>query len=431
MRFCLNIVQAMMELVLAPLLVVLASAARLWPKRIAIGLGPEPMINYVYHQRALAAQGYSAETYVLHTYYITDEFNVRADRWFGSSSWLPLKVLGLLRLWFYSLRTYRCVYHSFWGSPLSATLLLHRLDPLLYRLAGVKVVILPYGSDVQDLARCPNLSFKHAMSQDYPKFRFLRRRIEQQVDRWTCQADHVVSGVEWVDYQVHWDTLTLAHFSIDTEQWSPAAELQQPATSSKPQPVRVLHAPNHRAIKGTDFFVRAVEELRQEGLDVELVVAEKLSNDEIRTLMQQVDIVADQLIIGWYAMFALEAMALGKPVLCYLRGDLLEFYTREGLLQPGEMPIVNCSPSDLTAALRRLVVDAALRRDVGARSRDFVVRHHGLEVVGRRFAAINRSLGIEPDRPMPEADRTSRSSVVVPHGSTTTVPPPADSLVTR
>ena len=46
-----------------------------------------------------------------------------------------------------------------------------------------------------------------------------------------------------------------------------------------------------------------------------------MSNEEVIKLIQRADLVIDQLVIGWYAMFAIEAMSLGKPVICNLRSD--------------------------------------------------------------------------------------------------------------
>ena len=105
----------------------------------------------------------------------------------------------------------------------------------------------------------------------------------------------------------------LAHFSIDTDKW-------KPNSSYKNNTLKVLHAPNHRKIKGTEFFISAINELKSEGYPIELILLEKVSNEEIKKIMSSVDIVADQLIVGWYAMFALEAMSMEKPVLCLCQG---------------------------------------------------------------------------------------------------------------
>ena len=149
-------------------------------------------------------------------------------------------------------------------------------------------------------------------------------------------------------------------------------------------------------MKGTQHFEDAVAALQAEGLDVQIRLLEGVSNAEIREAIAETDIVADQLVVGWYAMFALEAMSMGKPVLCYLRPDLKTFYEANGLLDPGELPIVHCTPCDVTAQMRRLVADDALRQEVGAASRAFVVRRHSLAAMGAVFDRINRSIDIQP-----------------------------------
>jgi glycosyltransferase involved in cell wall biosynthesis len=106
--------------------------------------------------------------------------------------------------------------------------------------------------------------------------------------------------------------------------------------------------------------------------------------------MQDADVIADQFVIGWYAQFALEGMALSKPVLCYLREDLLELYTLFSFA--GECPIVNTSPFEIKERLRELAGDTALRAELGERGRRYVVEHHSLEAIGAMFDEIFRAL---------------------------------------
>lgn len=385
------------ELIAAPLVVVVAILARFRAKPIDVGLGPQPMINNVYHKQALTAYGYRAETFVENVYFITDEFDVRADQSFlGRHAllrpWLAVYLFG------WAVRRYRCLYLYFNGGPLHArNHFLWRLEPWLYKLAGVKIVVMPYGGDVQDLTRTSNLLFKDAVAQDYPQFKLRRRRIAAQIDLWTRHADHVISGCDWVEYMPHWDTLMLGHFSIDTERWKPDADAPSPASGASGK-LRILHAPNHRTIKGTSHFVRAVAELAQEGVPVELVILERVSNAEVKAVMRTVDVVADQLIIGWYAMFAIEAMALGKPVLCYLRPDFEQLYIEAGVVVKGEIPIVNCTIGNLKDVLRGLALNRERLDVIGQRSREFVLRYHSTQVVGRQFDQINRGLGLAPSQ---------------------------------
>jgi glycosyltransferase involved in cell wall biosynthesis len=382
------------EVLVVPLLFVVATLARWRNKEIDVGLGPEPLINNVYHKRALARCGYSAETFVNAVYFITTAFDVRGDRWLawlrpGSVRLRVVSVLLALRvLW-----RYRSLYISFNGGPLGgATVWLWRLEPALLRLARVRTLILPYGSDVQDMQLSPNLTFKHAKAQDYPGDRRRVARVKGQVGLWTRRADHIIGGCEWVDYMGHWDTLVLAHFSIDTEAWA-----SEPAPAAEPErPLRIVHAPNHRTIKGTRFFIDAVEQLRAEGVPVELVLLERVPNERIRETIRAADVVADQLVVGWYAMFALEGMAMRKPVLCYLRPDLKQLYERAGLIAPGEIPIVECTPETVKEAIRGLALRRHELASIGERGRAFAVRHHSLAAIGTVFDRINRRLGIEP-----------------------------------
>jgi glycosyltransferase involved in cell wall biosynthesis len=369
-----------------------ALVARFIPKSFDVGLGPEPMVSYLYHKRALEMQGYTAQTFVRDVYYITDAFDVRADLVLRGA----LSALAKYYLFALVVSRYRCLYTSFKGGPLGSSALLWRIEPLFYRIARVKTVILPYGADVQVLTRSPSLLYKHAISQDYPGQRFMRRLIASRIDLWTKHADHIIGGCEWVDYLYHWDTLMLSHFSIDTEQWKPARDRASRLLPEAARTFVILHAPNHKVLKGTSYFEKAVDELRKEGFDVELKVVEKVPNLEICALMQSVDLVADQLVIGWYAMFAIEAMATGKPVLCYLREDLKQFYISAGMISADEMPIIECSPFTVKEVIKKLLGHKEALEEIGRRSRAFVEKNHSLESVGKVFCAINRSIGLQP-----------------------------------
>jgi glycosyltransferase involved in cell wall biosynthesis len=393
MRLLIFFVRGLVEFLALPVLVLVAGLSRFFDRAIDVGLGPEPLINNVYHKRALMKYGYSAETFVTSLYFITDDFDRRLI--FNSRFvrlFLPFAVFLL------SVVRYKCVYFYFNGGPLFHTASLWRIEPFLFRLAGVRTVVMPYGGDVQCLDRCPNLLFRHAMAMDYPAHRFRLSAIRNRIDLWSRYADHVIAGCDWVDYLYYWNTLMLAHFSIDTEVWREVSADVESRTPNADSPLRVLHAPNHRELKGTRYFVQAVQELSREGVPIELVMAEKLPNDQIRELIKSVDVVADQLVIGWYAMFAIEAMSLGKPVLCYLRDDLMRFYVDAALIGADEIPVINCSPSTVKEALRSLVARHHELRTIGRRGRAFVEKHHSLEAVGKTFDSINRSLGVMPSR---------------------------------
>jgi glycosyltransferase involved in cell wall biosynthesis len=90
------------------------------------------------------------------------------------------------------------------------------------------------------------------------------------------------------------------------------------------------------------------------------------------------DVVVDQLLVGWYGTFAVEAMALGRPVLSYVRED-----------EPDDnpfgasLPIVRTSPRTLVADLAAVLADRARREELGWAGRAFAEEHHDPVAIAR------------------------------------------------
>ena len=381
-------VLAILEVLLIIPCFVISYLSRYSSRKIDVGLGPEPLISNVYHKKALIQRGYSAETFVSEVYFITDEFDINLSRWRSN---LLTAVMIPFYLFLRCLFRYKSLFIHFHGGPLWTTIILDRFEPHFYRMAKIRVVVMPYGSDVQVLTRSKNLYFKHTVSIDYPNFRLYRRRVSKSVDRWTRYADWVIAGCEWVDYMYHWDTLMLAHFSIDLERWTPT---KQGAEIGRAEKLRILHAPNHVAIKGTKALVDAVETLKREGFGIELVLMRGVPNSEIQKAIESVDLVADQFVIGWYAMFAMEAMAMEKPVLCYLREDLIDLYVKAGLVRREEIPIINTNLLEIKEKIRWVYSHREELIKIGERGREFVKNHHSTERIGEVFRNILTSFGL-------------------------------------
>ncbi len=174
--------------------------------------------------------------------------------------------------------------------------------------------------------------------------------------------------------------------SYDAIRWVPEAEVIPPGVdlarielappSDRARPL-IVHAPSSRRRKGTEHVIAAAT-----GLDADLELVEGLHHDEAFERYRAADIVVDQLNAGWYGLFAIEAMALGKPVVTFLHHEAVRrtekaFGTR--------VPIVSATADTLREALRPLVADEARRRELGAASRAYVEQVHDLEHVTDRL----------------------------------------------
>ncbi len=168
--------------------------------------------------------------------------------------------------------------------------------------------------------------------------------------------------------------------SYDAIRWVPEAEVIPPGIdlakiapappSDRSRPL-IVHAPSHRGRKGTEYVLAACEGL---GADLELV--EGLHHDEAFERYRAADIVVDQLNAGWYGLFAIEAMALGKPVVTFLHDEAVR-RTEEAF--GVRVPIVNATKETLRERLHELVASGEERRRIGASSRAYVEQVHDLE----------------------------------------------------
>jgi glycosyltransferase involved in cell wall biosynthesis len=145
-----------------------------------------------------------------------------------------------------------------------------------------------------------------------------------------------------------------------------------------------MHAPSSRARKGTEHVVAACAEL-----NVDLEIVEGLDHREAFERYRRADVIVDQLNAGWYGVFAIEAMALGKPVVTFLHDEAVQ-RTEEAF--GVKVPIVNATKETLAAALRPVAESPEERRRVGAASRAYVEQVHDLERVADRLLALYAGL---------------------------------------
>jgi glycosyltransferase involved in cell wall biosynthesis len=150
------------------------------------------------------------------------------------------------------------------------------------------------------------------------------------------------------------------------------------------RPLVIVHAANHREFKGTNFLIKAVNELIADGYLIDLRLIEKMPNLEALENYRLADIIIDQCLIGFHGYFALEGMALGKPVMSFIRNP------NEDLLMPNECPLINISTETLKPEIARLYQNRSALIEIGQRGRKYIEKFYTLEAVsGRMSVAFN------------------------------------------
>jgi glycosyltransferase involved in cell wall biosynthesis len=342
----------------------------------AILWAPRPIMNIKYSSLADRLHGYRSDTLVYEIFHL----NQRADFDYSLARVYAVPVLGALvpyATFLWAGLRYDVFGFFFTGGLLTPSPFWWIELPLL-RLAGKKIVVYPYGQDAR-IASLTRKSGRWNAYTDVPPGQEDRdeRDVRRRLAAFGRYANVVLGCADLVEHLPRLDGVFL--YPFDADAW-------QPTPASEDGVVTVVHSPNHRHYKGTRYLLEAVETLQREGLPIELVLVEKMANEEAREVYRRSDLIADQFLIGAYALLAIEGMALGKPVLCYLNPRFEPFHP-----EWAECPIVSANPVTLLEELRRLVLDREERHRLGARGPGYVRKYHSLENVGAKMDEIYRA----------------------------------------
>jgi glycosyltransferase involved in cell wall biosynthesis len=258
--------------------------------------------------------------------------------------------------------------------------MLQRMELGILRLRKIPVFVHYQGDD----ARQGDYSLEHfefSIASQVPPGYYTPRS-----DKWRRRQIALMSRHAAGIYAVNPDLLNVLPPSAEFVPYGHIAiqEWEPHFTQAHPGPLVFAHAPSNRSVKGTDLILEAIEELRAEGHVVEVDLIEGVSNAEALARYAKADVVIDQLYAGWYGGVAVEAMALGKPVVGYLRESDLQF------LPPGmerDLPLFRATPATIKDVLRGIV--EMPRTELVARaqaSRAFVERWHDPAAITSKIA---------------------------------------------
>lgn len=262
------------------------------------------------------------------------------------------------------------LFHFHYGS----SLLNDNADLPEIRRLGKKMIMHHWGNDVRfhDVARLNN---PYVYTGDSPPNDAIRAKLTF-ISAYIKQA--IVQDYEVYEYVApFYRKVHVVPIAIDLSQFHPVYS----TSSSRPL---VLHAPTNPDFKGTSVVEQAIRELQQEH-DFEYRRIEQMNHEQAVQLYRNADIIVDQVRCGSYGLLSVETMALGKPVIAYIRDDLVSKF-------PPDLPIYNANPGNLKERLRTLLLNPALRTTLGVQGRSYVERHHAKEVVADRLERIYAQL---------------------------------------
>lgn len=263
------------------------------------------------------------------------------------------------------------VFHFHFGTSLT----LDHSDLAMIAKLGKSILMQHWGSEVRLLSQA-------RQTNPYAKVKVANEAsIRHRLSTLSATiSDCVVADMELYQYvKDYYENVYIVPSMVDLNAYHPISS----ATTLPKRPL-LVHAPTSQEIKGTQFVLRAVEKLKERySFDFRLV--QGMSHEEAKSVYQKADIVIDQLHIGSYGLLAVESMAMGKPVICWISDFMKENYHKE-------LPILSANPDNITQVLEYLLQNLDALPDIGQKSRAYVEQVHDMRTNSGEVLNIYRAL---------------------------------------
>lgn len=383
--------------------------------------GHIPLINNKYFSNAMRDYGYQSDTVVTHYYsvYEKEDFDIYTN-----------KILEQYRLnrfikkyfteWIlfdFALKQYDIFHICYQGLFLSNTKY-WRLEAEILHSCNKKIIMIPYGGDAFMYSKIKNSSQQHALLINYPSAGQNESQITERVEYWQKHADFCPGG-GMIDGFSRWDSLSPNFLSIDSKFLQ--KERKYNKADGRNGVVNIIHTPNHRGVKGTEFIIKAVNDLKNENLLVNLILLENKKNEEVkRILLEEADILVEQLIMVGYALSAIEGISAGLPVISNLEdANFNQLFSRYSFL--GECPIISSSPEKIKDTLRFLITNPSIREELGKCGRSYAKKYHSPATTQYLFNKIYEKIWYNKEvdtinlfHPLHEASYNNQSEIIKP-----------------
>lgn len=250
--------------------------------------------------------------------------------------------------------------------------------PLLHG-KGKKMVMHHWGNDVRSVKRNSKLNI-FPIPPSYNSDELIHENLiyfSKYIKHVIVQDYELYPHV--ADYYEHVHVLPLACNHHNIPYAYPSPDNRHPV---------VIHAPTNREFKGSAYIEKAIVDLKSSHPFTYQVI-EKMEHQEAMRMYMKADIVVDQILCGTYGMLSVEAMAMGKVVVAFVKDDVKEKL-------PGDLPIVVANPDTIRDVLQELLSNPELRDQIGRAGRRYVENYHAVEKVIPQLLSIYSKLGGVP-----------------------------------
>lgn len=260
------------------------------------------------------------------------------------------------------------VFHFYFGTSLTLD---YSDFPLLKQL-GKKVIMQYLGSDVRMYSKAIKLN-KYAKAKNTNED-YIKRKLEL-ISKYVpdCLVDYELA--EYVkDYHLN---IHYTRAAIDLKKYKFIRQTYN-------KKFKIVHAPTSPEIKGTNYILKAIEELKEK-YDFEFELVQGMSHEQATQIYEKADLIIDQILIGAHGLFAVESMAMGKPVICWISDFMKEKY-------PKELPIISANPDNIKEKIEYIIKNKDMLKEIGIKGRMYAEKYHDMNKISKNMLEIYKKI---------------------------------------
>ena len=271
--------------------------------------------------------------------------------------------------WFFRYNTF----HFYYGT----TLFRNQVDLPFYRVFRKKIIMEYLGYDVQ--------LYQYSLDKyDITNVRYYKEHSisliadKKKINRLIFESKFVNQQIVCAPY--------LSEFVPNSLVLPLAIDLKSYSYTPKEIPnnqIIIMHAPTSRDNKGSSFILDAINRLKINGYNIKYLLIENITHDDLKRKYIECDIFIDQILAGWYGTTSIEAMALGRPTICFIRESYYKYIDYGPLI-----PIINANTSTIYSIIKKTIDEKHLLPEIGKKSRDFVEKIHNVDILTSKLINI-------------------------------------------
>lgn len=251
---------------------------------------------------------------------------------------------------------------------------------------GKKIFISFWGCDIRDWTKDSKHSWspcRICTTRDY-----CRPRVDKVI---TASKKYCSQMFSSGDLCVEYPELKWINLAVDTVELNPEKIIEIPEKykiNKNDDEILIYHSfgnsKERTDVKGSKYIDTAIKNLKTDGYKINYIFVDNIPSQDIKYIQAQSDIVIDQLCAGWYGTTAVECMSLEKPVISYIRDDILR------ICPNNNVPVINSSPHTIEKTIRDLIDNKDNLHEIGKEGRKYAKKYHDRKVVAKELLKYYR-----------------------------------------